>query len=762
MPKQTTKAEVNTFVKGLITEASELNYPPNASVDEYNFELLSNGTRRRRLGMDLEDDYVLHDISASAELDPSHIGTFTWKAPGGKPDRTFLVVQSHLTIRIYDAEVASLTNDGLLHEFVFADDPVGVVYVNTYGLPTSKAMVFTSVDGYLIISADIPYLCILSFDGEDFSLTYGKLKTRDVWGIEAGEYTDDNTFRGDTLYFNQYYNLCNQSWGIPRKNKDGDLVSPVETYYNDLGKYPSNSEMVWTGLQYQPVTSGEPFERLYTNLFEDRFGAEGQAAKGHFIIDVIDRFSSRVDEFVAKRERYPELNLPTVIAENTDSSSGGSTAIAAYAGRVFYSGFSNSRLSVLNLSSYIFFSQLIKQKEDFFKCYQQGDPTSRDESDVVDTDGGFIRVAGADTILNMFTIGNSLIILASNGVWALTGGGDEGFTATNYRVDKISDSGCLGARAAVQTDNAVLFMAKEGIYLVSRDEVGGMKASNITETTIKSLYLDFDITSLAESIGLYDSIGNKARWLIQDKGKTTELILDMKLQAFSKHIIGTLSGSDIRALIPVEVSPYTAVAGEEDVYSLYDLVDTDGEPVTVSLSSRQPSLTSVRYLVGVTVSGIKKYTFGYYKEASFKDWKSYDSVGVDAKAVLLTGTQIAGDSSIQKQIQYLVMHFKRTENGFVSEQEPLNPSSCFGNIRWDFSNSPASFKYSALRQMYRYTKQYNYSGPGDDYDTGFGVITTKNLIRGRGKALALYLETEEGKDCHILGWSIAVDGNRKT
>ena len=63
--------------------------------------------------------------------------------------------------------------------------------------------------------------------------------------------------------------------------------------------------------------------------------------------------------------------------------------------------------------------------------------------------------------------------------------------------------------------------------------------------------------------------------------------------------------------------------------------------------------------------------------------------------------------------------------------------------------------------MYRYSKPYIPTAILDTYDAGFDLITTKNLIRGRGRAFALYIETEAGKDCQLLGWSVAADGNQR-
>ena len=54
MPPRLPQKTVNTCGKGLITEASELTFPENASVDEFNCSLERDGTRRRRKAVTLE------------------------------------------------------------------------------------------------------------------------------------------------------------------------------------------------------------------------------------------------------------------------------------------------------------------------------------------------------------------------------------------------------------------------------------------------------------------------------------------------------------------------------------------------------------------------------------------------------------------------------------------------------------------------------------------------------------------------------------
>src|SRR5690606_29454498 len=112
----------------------------------------------------------------------------------------------------------------------------------------------------------------------------------------------------------------------------------------------------------------------------------------------------------------------------------GPTCIAEFAGRLFYGGFSGEIIDgdkrSPRMSSYILFSQLVKSVDDIKKCYQEGDPTSKENPDLVATDGGFFRINEAYGIQSIINVGTSLLILARNGVWRVYGGSDYGFDAT--------------------------------------------------------------------------------------------------------------------------------------------------------------------------------------------------------------------------------------------------------------------------------------------------------------------------------------------
>src|SRR5690606_15112727 len=105
-------------------------------------------------------------------------------------------------------------------------------------------------------------------------------------------------------------------------------------------------------------------------------------------------------------------------------------------------------------------------------------------------DGGFIRINNAYGIVKMVNLGDSLIILAQNGVWRVTGTSDDGFTATRYRLEKISDRGCINQNAAVVIDNSITYWSEDGIYTVRTNEVGDWVSESIIINKIQRLYED--------------------------------------------------------------------------------------------------------------------------------------------------------------------------------------------------------------------------------------------------------------------------------
>src|SRR3990167_786766 len=136
MAKPTQRAEVNNFIRGLITEASPLNYPPNASLDEENFELNRDGSRDRRLGMDYEPSFAMIATTIpAASVETAKFSTFIWTSVNGVLDDDFLVVQTEQLLNFYRLSEDSLSGTGL----------VGWATLSTF--PTTVVYTFAAIDG---------------------------------------------------------------------------------------------------------------------------------------------------------------------------------------------------------------------------------------------------------------------------------------------------------------------------------------------------------------------------------------------------------------------------------------------------------------------------------------------------------------------------------------------------------------------------------------------------------------------------------------
>lgn len=764
MTKKSIKAEFKNFVKGLITEASPVNFPPEASSAEENFELNRDGTRDRRLGLDFEASFNLRSTGLPvSDIRNYGLTTFEWHNVAGDPGSIFLVVQCGNVLHFYDNQAPSVSGSGY----------IGTITISSVNF---SPYAFTAVDGRLIVAPGGGDLTVVTYTASTstFSSTTGRISVRDVWGLpESSDREADPTKRTSTITFFERYNLYNQSWGIPRKNSAGTLDDPTGIYKTDLGVYPGSAETVWAGLQYQPVSgTTTPYERMFTNLYEEVLGATSNVARGYFIIDLLARGASRETAIIQNAGKYPQMDMSLLPGSmGTDYSNAGATVMSEFAGRVFYSGFNgsinypNSRSP--DLSNFVLFSQLVRSLPDIFKCYQAGDPTSRESSEVVDTDGGFVRINGADKIVALVNVSTSLLVFANNGVWAITGGGDYGFAATNFKVEKISDFGALGSKSIITDSGRVFYWSTDGIYIVGRNSVGSFEATNITQTTIQTHYESISNTAKERAIGVYDAIGKKVRWLYKEgtafstDSVTKELILDLTLNAFYIYRIMNTASNNAEVFGMVKATPFQSAIGDTAVMVGEDEVYSSTDQVLIPNTGREAGLQSTRYLC-IKYDGAYKYTFGYYKNGSFADWSQVVAGGVDAKAFMQTGQYTADDSSIHKQIPYLTMHFKRTETGTDADLNPEGASSCLMRTMWDWANGYNSNKWGPLIQAYRYRKIYTPVNADDPYDNGFEVVSSRNKLRGRGKAFSLYFETEAEKDCRIIGWSLALNGNSVT
>lgn len=762
MAKQLSPVEQTTFAQGFITEANPLTFPPNASIDEDNFIILRNGTRRRRLGMDLETDYTTINTGiVPSSTTPPVFNTFEWVNAGGNPEQRIGIIQVGSSLSFLDLLKTPLSSN--------------LITTIDIGVSADTFLSGASIDGLFILASGEKELRIFSYDGVSVTQTTDYLRIRDFFGVEdldgAIDLTKDSGLfrRPSTLSQEHSYNLRNQSFHVPRAQRTSEtLVDTIDYFYAQDSSYPSNADAVIYNLYPNVNEANKTLERFHaSDLLKNPLGTF-PASKGHFIIDALDRGVSRQEQYTNLLSEYSELANP-VTSLKTDSTPGGASSVAEFAGRVWYGGFSGDVVDgdskSPKLSSYVMFSQLVEDTSDITKCYQDADPTSKDSPDLIATDGGYLRISGAYGIVALKNLGDKLLIIANNGVWSVYGG-DAGFTALDYTVNKITDHGCTSPNSVVEMDGSLAYWGDDGIYLIASNEFGDFVATSLSQNTIQSYYEDVSAEAKKYCQGIFDSFDRKVRWIYNTQEDSTspvkELVLDLNLNAFYPSTIALVNPTRPKPVALLAVPPFRIGQTIDEVVVGGVSVEASTVPVQVTSDSVLDGLREVGYvtLLDNSAGGELQFTLSFYQDTNFLDWKTYDSVGVDAAGYLVTGYLTGGDSQRKKDVSYLTFHMIRTEDGFEDDGfgdfTPTNPSSCKVQTQWEWTNSANSKRWGREFQAYRYPRIYFPADINDPYDTGHSIITTKNKLRGRGRALSFKISTEAGKDCQVLGWSMIV------
>ena len=737
------------FTKGLITEASPLTFPENASLDERNFVLNRNGSRSRRLGLDYEGGYALTSTGfTSSSLATGKQSFHKWDTPGG--DTTVAIG----VVRILD----KLWFIDLLTTAPSTNFLNGGSSITLSGLGTGEIETATINNKLIIVSEDLTYPVLLAYNSTTDTVTQSNItvEVRDIWGVDDGLLVNN---RPSTLSNAHKYNLRNQGWSPTVQTTTG--ADAIDRTFTQLTVYPSNADAWITGKITNP-SSGD-FEKYDGDTLEKNSTSNYQVAKGSYILDAFNRGTERI-------ANSGVASLPL------DQEQGAFSTVASYAGRIFYAGVNSSITSgdsrSPNYSGYVFFTTVVTGDDKLGICYQEADPTDGNINDLVTLDGGTIQIPEATQIVKIVSSQGSLLVFADNGVWEVYGD-TGGFIATSFQTSKVSTNGVKNAKSIVNVNGNFVYWSKAGIYLLTPDPASGrFTAKSISLTTIQSLFLDIPTVGKNFCKGFYDEKENRVRWLYNDSTNydtsnyinnyNKELILDLTLQAFYLNSFSSLTTNSPYIADYIEIPGYSVsnedstvlVATDEVIVTSLDSVIVTGD-VIASRSSQFSFLT---------ITGTS-FTVSKFTNKSFTDWETAGSgTGANYSSYLITGYELFGDIMRDKQIPYVFFYFNRTEDGFTDTGSALtldNPSSCLVQAQWNWSNSANSGKWGNEFQAYRLLRNYIPTGASDTFDYGDAVIVTKNKLRGSGKTISLKIQSEAGKDLQILGWGVTATATSK-
>lgn len=759
MPRSKTKLEYNTFVKGLITEAGPLTFPDNASLVDTNYVLNTDGSRQRRLGVDYEPGYSTKTLTSIEGVDTA-VGSYTWKSVNNDGELDIAVLQIGNNLYFYDNNVTPITGS-----------PLNGGVAKVVGTVSNIKFSFTESYGKLVVATRDEEVTVLKYDKTSDTISDAispfRLKIRDTFGVqEVPDIASD--FRPTTLSNSHQYNLRNQGWvdsfkcGTGTSGQVAPTITDTIPYtLSAVGFYPSNADslalsLYSSALVISCINAYSPHELKKSIL------GSTETSRGSEVIDVFNRGTSR--------------NLVSSGNPN-DETVGGISSVVTYAGRVFYSvkvdSTNNTDDKTPDIGSMVFFSQNTTNIADINKCYSKNDPTALEFNDPLDTDGGFINIPDSGEIYALHTLGKSLFVISSRGVWEISGGRDSYFSATNQSISKIADFGAYNSSSVVTGESLISFWSTGGIYSISLNESLVPTLNNITQNTIQELYDDIDFGAKSYVVGTYDDISKQVRWLYRDGPLSSdyyynrELVFDLNLKAFYVNEFQELtmtSGSSPYIIGYIDLSSAVFTDNTEVVeVGTGNTVQVLGTDVQTSIrESDQTTKGSTKFwAIRDLGTGNADFTVAGFYDLDFNDWtENTDSLGVagkDAEAVLLTGYTTDGDSEIVKKSKYITVFMKRTETGFTDDGSgnltPVGESSCKLQGQWEWTNSAAAGRWSNESEVYRLPRAYTPTGSSDPFDYSFTVVKTKNKIRGKGSSLSLLFKSSPGKDLHLYGWS---------
>ena len=568
------------------------------------------------------------------------------------------------------------------------------------------------------------------------------------------------------------YNLYNRGWALPRKDESGNAAAPITLFLNKFSKYPALNESVLTALSLNPgyynsdsKSWEKAWERIYPELWDDSRNAEEndiESAPGSAIIDFINRGQSRMEWY--NTQWKSNLN-PVITSVPADKGSGGPSCCCDYAGRMFYAGFNdevtNGDANSPHIGSFLLFSQLVRSHDDLGKCYQEGDPSSRTQSDIVDTDGGFVRISGAQGIVKLVQTQKGMLIFAQNGVWLLMGGSDYGFSATNHKVSKLTSFGVNHKYSICGTGDQWMYFSDSGIMVLAPDQFGDMQVKNISYNSIHTLFKEYAYPNYGV-IGSFDPVTSNYHWMVECNSEySTELIYNSANNVFTQNVFYNDPTTGRYVLAPLCLDEEIDV--KEQINSSSNYRNFQSTLYLCRDQSWDDDSDSSDY--GQAISA--EYRVGYCGNTAYMDFGKQD-----AKAYMQSGPNNVGDVGIYKQTPWLNMYLVRTEKE-DTQNNPINKSSCRVSVTWDWAMDKDTHRWTTwvgndgngnVKEL-DYFETYRHRQPimlteSKMLPSYSDIVESRSKIRGRGKVLQFIVQTAPGFDCRIAGMNVTYNANK--
>lgn len=828
------------FIRGLITESTSLNFPPDAATETYNCIFDDKGAVYRRKGIDLESGYSEKTISVLGGLE-AYV-TYVWDYIKNGVDKSFLVCQQGAVVHFFDIST-NVTPSAHAH--------VTTITLTDYDLPgasgnpRNERCQFAQANGYLLIVNRYCFPMYVTYTGSTFTVTPMTLQARDFVGapsslsVSLRPITTVSAAGGD--YPEHLYNLFNAGWNKAYLNQWDSVVTTLPSRADAAGYFRVSAESMFTSSSIQYNTPGDsPAPNGHFILpvgSEDRTTAmattglvgvlvpggvntripaatgtnRGDASSLSVAFDsntstvaascanktgtsmyigkeysspvympravvfassdkgFIDTVSqdvrlqlygkngtpaSATDGTLLGENQFVDTTSEAVINDHVETpytcywvrfsrADGTSDTMycaevlfyeadlpdeapsctAFFAGRAWYGG-----INTPELGNRLYFSQVLDDPSKFPRCYQVNDPASDKFPDLLATDGGSITIPDMNQVKALFNFQSQLLVLATNGVWLVSGGSGGVFAATDYRVRRISSVGITSAQSVVDVKGLPIWWGEDGIYTVQYDaNYDSTVVKSLTEGTIKTFFLAIPAENRRYSLGIYDQKNDIVRWCYNKK---------IDLPDTEHHIHDTILNLNMKTGAFYPWTFERSVPTPQYIRGLAYIQDAVGEmdPVVV-------------YPLTYTRGGTTRLTFGTVSSSTYYDWSNYATLtGLsetqDYSSYFITGYRPEGGAMTHFQAPYVYSYLSKEANSSIYLQGLL-----------DFTASDSTGKWSTPQQAYNSKTTLG----REDHDTR----VTRLLVRGTGKVLRCKYYSESGKPFTILGWGLYISGNSR-
>lgn len=427
------------------------------------------------------------------------------------------------------------------------------------------------------------------------------------------------------------------------------------------------------------------------------------------------------------------------------------TFALAFAGRVFLGGIEGQVDITLSSSiedygnqfaallvSELFPKTLENETNTILKCLQSQSPLDIDGNAVALSDGTLLKIDNAAKLLAASAYGPNIYVVATNGVWIITGTEDF-FALDRIIIKKLIDDTCSSKSPIASTEHGVFVISDTDIYQINpSDQEGAVK--KLVENNIYSLYNKLTLEQKQQSWIEYDKKYKRLLVFYPDTTDTSSskygregasthyLIYNIETQSwFSEQDI---SEGDWKILSFVSMPATNYFELTDTRYTLYKQLSV------VVLGRRLGSYTEIT--LGIMEG--KNYCADYFGTdfvAPFESYiETYNTFGEDmglnesktvAKMYVNMIRQETGDADADGYYEfpgsvYLWKRWKFADHEYAG---PLY-SSAYNTVGDVWEDNP--------KQIY-FSNKYGSAVVGGGKPP-FEVITAKLKVRGRGAVLS--------------------------